>query len=61
MSYKVFIYAFMLFVSVFAVSGINFTGLFKIKHELEAKVFVMLIILALTYLSSNFIIAFIEM
>lgn len=50
----------MLFTTTFAVSGINFTGFFRIKHEIEAKVFVALIILGLSYVASQFIISFIE-
>ena len=60
MSYKVYIYAFMFLLTTFAYSGINFTGLFKINHQIEAKVFVMLIIMATSYLASQFVISFIQ-
>lgn len=61
MGYRIYIYAIMLFLSSFASSGINFNGLFKVKHEIEAKIFVMLVIMALSYLSSSFIIAFLNL
>lgn len=60
MNYKVYIYAFMVLVSVFALSGINFNELFKKNKYFEARVFVVLLILSLSYLASQFIICFIE-
>ena len=61
MSYKVYVYALMLLASVFGVSGINFEGLVKRNRVYEAKVLVVLLILSLTYLSSSFIINFLEL
>ncbi|MBQ6840893.1 MAG: DUF1146 domain-containing protein [Bacilli bacterium] len=61
MSYKVYVYAFMLLASTFALSGINFENVFKRNRIWEARVLVMLLIAALTYLSSRFIISFIEL
>ena len=61
MNYKVLIYVLMLFVSIFALSGINFMGFFKIKHELEAKIFVMLASFGLAYVSAEFFIKLIEL
>lgn len=61
MGYKVYIYALMLLANVFAISGINFEGIFKKNRIWEAKAFVLLIIMALTYLSSNFIIDFVSL
>ena len=61
MSYKIYIYALMLFVSVFAVSGINFDGIIKKNRIFEAKLLVVLLIMTLTYLSSNLVISFIEL
>ena len=60
MKYQAIVYVIVLFATAFAVSGINFTGFFRIKHEIEAKVFVMLIILGISYAASQFIINFIE-
>lgn len=61
MSYKIYIYALMLFVSVFAVSGINFDGIIKKNRIFEAKLLVVLLIMTLTYLSSNLVISFVEL
>lgn len=60
MSYKIYIYALMLFASVFAISGINFENWFKKNRIFESKVFVILLIMALAYLSASFVIGFIE-
>ena len=61
MDYKVFIYIIMLFITTFCLSGINYTGFFKIKHELEAKLFILIISLGISYIASRFIIDFIEL
>lgn len=60
MSYKVYIYAFMLFVTTFSLSGVNFNNFFKKNHVLEARLFILLLILSISFLSSSFIISFIE-
>lgn len=61
MSYKVFIYAFMLLTTIFSLSGINYTSFFKKNHAFEAKIFVILIALSISFLASEFIINFIEL
>ncbi len=60
MNYRAIVYVIVLFATTFAVSGINFTGFFRTKHEIEAKVFVALIIMGISYAASQFIISFIE-
>ncbi len=60
MSYKIYIYAFMLLTTIFALSGINYTGFFKTNHKIEAKVLIVLIAMSISYLASQFIISFIE-
>lgn len=60
MDYRVFIYAISLFVTVFAFSGINYNNFFRTNHKLEARIFVMLLIISVSYLVSSFIIGFIE-
>ena len=57
MNYKIYIYAIMLFVSMFALSGINYTGIFKKDHIIEAKIMIILLALSLAYLSGCFIIS----
>lgn len=48
------------FISAFAISGINFNGLFKKDKIIEARVFVIIISLVLGYLLANFILDFIN-
>ena len=61
MDYKIYVYALMMLASVFAVSGLNLHGIFKSNKVFESKVFVVLLIMILTYLSSSFIISFLEL
>jgi uncharacterized membrane protein YwzB len=50
----------MLLTTIFALSGINYNGLFRTNHKIEARIFIILIAMAISYLSSQFIISFIE-
>ncbi len=59
-NYKVFIYIVVTMVTVFALSGINFNNFFKKDRIVEAKIFIVLITLSLSYLATNFIINFLE-
>lgn len=61
MDYKIFIYAIMLFATTFAFTGLNINNIFRKNHVIEAKIFIMLLILSVSYLSSRFIIDFIEL
>lgn len=60
MNYKTYIYIVSVLLSTFALSGINFTSFFKKNKEIEAKIFVVLIVIALGYLVGSFVITFIE-
>jgi len=61
MSYKVYIYVITLMLSIYATSGINFDGFIKTNKAIEARVLVILISIALSYLSTNFIYDFISL
>lgn len=58
--YKLFIYIIVTFSCAFALSGINFNDFFKKGRVVEAKIFVIIITLSLSYLVANFIINFLE-
>ena len=58
--YKVIIYIIITMACVFSISGINFNNFFKKDHIVEAKLFIILITLALSYLVTSFIISFLE-
>ncbi len=60
MNYKLFIYIITLFASIFALSGINFDGFIKTNKAIEARVLVILLSLALSYLVTNFITDFLS-
>lgn len=60
MNYKTYIYIVSVLLSTFALSGINFTNFFKKNKEIEAKIFIVLIVIALGYLVGSFVIKFIE-
>ncbi len=61
MSYKVYIYVITLMMSIYATSGINFDGFIKTNKAIEARVLVILLSIALSYLSTNFIYDFISL
>lgn len=60
MNYKAYIYVITLFASIFAISGINFDGFIKTNKVLEARLLVILLSIATSYLVTNFITDFIS-
>ena len=60
MNYKVFIYIVTLFASIFALSGINFDVFIKTNKAIEARLLVLLLSMATSYLVTNFITDFLS-
>ena len=60
MNYRTYIYIVSVLLSTFAISGINFTNVFRKNKQVEAKILVVMLSLALGYLVGTFIITFIE-
>jgi len=60
MNYRTYIYIVSVLLSTFAISGINFTNVFRKNKQIEAKILVVILSLALGYLVGTFIITFIE-
>lgn len=60
MNYKTYIYVITLFMSIFALSGINFDGFIKKNKAIEARLLVILLSIATSYLVTNFITDFIS-
>ena len=60
MNYKTYIYIVSVLLSTFAISGINFNNMFRKNKVIEARVLVVLLVLALGYLVGSFVITFIE-
>lgn len=54
--YKLLVYIISLMLSSFAISGIQMNSIFKPNHVNEAKCFMVIVTLSLTYLLANFII-----
>ena len=60
MNYKIYIYVISLFLSAYAVSGINFENIIRKNKVIEARVLMMLLSFSFAYLISNFFINFME-
>lgn len=60
MKYKSLIYALTFFLSIFALSGVNFDKFMKRNKPIEARVIVFIIAFAASYLVTNFIVDFIS-
>ena len=60
MNYKAYIYIITLLISIFALSGVNFDGFIKTNKAIEARILVMLLSIATSYLVTNFITDFIN-
>ena len=54
MAPKIIIYLVSLLCVTFAITGINFDHFFKTKHIWEARFFIAIIIISLSYLVTNF-------
>ncbi len=59
MDYKIYLYFICTLLSVFALSGVNFDKIMKKNKVWEARVLVLVLSLALGYILTNFITAFI--
>ena len=61
MNYKIYLYAFFLFLSIYILSGVNFNGIMKKNKSVEAKLLVMTLSCALSYLLTNFVLSFLNL
>lgn len=60
MNYKTIIYATTLLLSMASLSGVNFDNIMKRNKPYEARILVLMLGFAMSYLVSNFIIDFIS-
>ena len=60
MDYKIVLYIVFTFVVAFALSGVNFNAIIKKDKLIEARVLVVILSLALGYLLTNFVVAFVN-
>lgn len=61
MNYKMYLYAVLVFFSIFILSGINFEKIMKKGKEIEAKLLVMSLSCGLAYLLTNFVLDFLNL
>ena len=60
MNFRTYIYIVSVLLSTFAISGINFSNVFRKNKVIEARILVILLAIALGYLVGTFVITFIE-
>ena len=60
MSIKVYLYVFFTMLSIFVLNGVNFSAIMKKNKEIEAKLLVLSLSFALSYLLTNFVIDFVS-
>jgi len=61
MNYKIYLYALFLFLSIYIFSGVNFSNIMKKDKVIEARLLVMTLSIALSYLLTNFVIDFLNL
>lgn len=61
MNYKVYLYAIFLFLSIFILSGINFEKFMKKNKVVEARLLIMALSFALSYMLTNFLLDFLNL
>ena len=60
MNYKICFYALFTFLSIFMLSGVNFEKFMRKNKVVEAKMLIMALSLALSYLLTNFVLDFLN-
>ena len=60
MDYKIYIYVICIFISAYAISGINFNNVFRKNKVVEARLLVLLLSLALGYLVGSLVISIVS-
>lgn len=61
MNYKICLYAIFIFMSIYIFSGVNFEKIMKRDRVIEAKLLVMSLSFALSYLLTNFVLDFLNL
>lgn len=59
MRIEIYLYCFFTLMSVFVLNGVNFSAIMKKNKEIEAKLLVLTLSFALSYLLTNFVMDFI--
>lgn len=58
--FNLLVYFLVLIIVIWTMDAININSIFKKNRELQAKVFYIIIVFSLTYLTSNFLISFLN-
>ena len=61
MNYKIYIYVITMLLSAYAISGVNFDKFIKANKAIEARVLVIILSIACSYLVTNFITDFLNL
>lgn len=61
MNYRIYFYAIFLFLSIFIFSGVNFEKIMKKNKVVEAKLLIMALSIAMSYLLTNFVLDFLNL
>ena len=61
MNYKIYLYAIFLFLSIYIFSGVNIEKIMKKDKVIEARLLVMALSIASSYLLTNFVIDFLNL
>ena len=61
MNYRIYFYAIFLFLSIFIISGVNFEKIMKKNKVVEAKLLIMALSIAMSYLLTNFVLDFLNL
>lgn len=60
MNYKIYIYAVLLFLNIYVLSGVDFASLMKKNANIQARILVMILSVSFAYLTGNFIFDFLN-
>lgn len=60
MNYKVVLYVLFVFLTIFGISAVDLDKFFKKGKPLETYIFIMLIVMSVSYMATNFVINFVE-
>lgn len=60
MNYKTLLYTINLFLSMWALSGLNFDSFMKLNKPFEARLLVLILGISFSYLITNFIVDFVS-
>lgn len=61
MNYKIYLYAIFLFLSIYTYSGINIEKIMKKDKVIEARLIIMILSIATSYLITNFVTDFLNL